>query len=173
MPDSIRHPVFFLDSDFRRMTTRRHFHLLIYEGVMLLLSDRAPDRVWETEKGVAMKMCKESLMIIVASRLRSATVRRRRPRPIRPKRCRSYVSFAPGGAWIASPDHRRQVTESLGQPSSSTTAGSERMIGTDVAAKAPPDGYTLLLGTQTVLVVAPILYGKTTFDPLKLFSPWH
>ena len=67
-----------------------------------------------------------------------------------------------------------KLTESLGQPVLvDNRPGASGMIGTDVAAKAPPDGYTLLLGTQTVLVVAPILYGKATFDPLKLFSPWR
>jgi tripartite-type tricarboxylate transporter receptor subunit TctC len=83
------------------------------------------------------------------------------------------VSFAPGGgvdsvARIVA----AKLTESLGQPVLvDNRPGASGMIGTDVAAKAPPDGYTLLLGTQTVLVVAPILYGKTAFDPLKLFSP--
>ena len=83
------------------------------------------------------------------------------------------VSFAPGGgvdsvARITA----AKLTESLGQPVLvDNRPGASGMIGTDVAAKAPPDGYTLLLGTQTVLVVAPILYGKATFDPLKLFSP--
>ena len=83
------------------------------------------------------------------------------------------VSFAPGGgvdsvARIVG----QKLTESLGQPVLvDNRPGASGMIGTDVAANAPPDGYTLLLGTQTVLVVAPILYGKTTFDPLKLFAP--
>ena len=83
------------------------------------------------------------------------------------------VSFAPGGgvdsvARITA----AKLTESLGQPVLvDNRPGASGMIGTDVAAKAPPDGYTLLLGTQTVLVVAPILYGKTAFDPLKLFTP--
>ena len=82
------------------------------------------------------------------------------------------VSFAAGGgvdsvARIVA----AKLTESLGQPVLvDNRPGASGMIGTDVAAKAPPDGYTLLLGTQTVLVVAPILYGKTTFEPLKLFS---
>lgn len=45
------------------------------------------------------------------------------------------------------------------------------MIGADLVVNAAPDGYTLLLGTQTVLVVAPILQRRTSFDPIKLFSP--
>ena len=83
------------------------------------------------------------------------------------------VSFAPGGgvdsvARIVG----HKLTESLGQPVLvDNRPGASGMIGTDVAAKALPDGYTLLLGTQTVLVVAPILYGKAAFDPLKLFAP--
>jgi tripartite-type tricarboxylate transporter receptor subunit TctC len=82
------------------------------------------------------------------------------------------VSFAPGGgvdsvARIVA----HKLTESLGQPVLvDNRPGASGMIGTDLVAKAAPNGYTLLLGTQTVLVVAPILQRKTSFDPIKLFS---
>jgi tripartite-type tricarboxylate transporter receptor subunit TctC len=38
-------------------------------------------------------------------------------------------------------------------------------------AKSPPDGYTLLMASQTVLAVAPRLYRKVTVDPVKDFAP--
>jgi tripartite-type tricarboxylate transporter receptor subunit TctC len=44
------------------------------------------------------------------------------------------------------------------------------MIGAEVVAKAPPDGYTLLLATQTTLAVAPIVYRTTSFDPVNDFA---
>ena len=37
--------------------------------------------------------------------------------------------------------------------------------------KSPPDGYTLMMASQTVLAVAPRLYRKATVDPIKDFAP--
>jgi tripartite-type tricarboxylate transporter receptor subunit TctC len=44
------------------------------------------------------------------------------------------------------------------------------MIGADLVAKAPPDGYTLLITPQTSIAVAPALYGKAPYDSLKDFA---
>jgi tripartite-type tricarboxylate transporter receptor subunit TctC len=44
-------------------------------------------------------------------------------------------------------------------------------IATERGAKAPPDGYTLLMGGNPSLVMAPSLYDKLAFDPLKDFAP--
>lgn len=49
-----------------------------------------------------------------------------------------------------------------------TGAGS--LIGTEIAAKSNPDGYTLL-GTATPFVIVPNLYKKTPFHPLRDFAP--
>ena len=49
-------------------------------------------------------------------------------------------------------------------------AGAAGVIGTDLAAKAAPDGYTLLLGFQGPLAIAPSLTG-TPYDALKDFAP--
>lgn len=49
-----------------------------------------------------------------------------------------------------------------------TGAGS--LIGTDIAAKANPDGYTLL-GTGTPFVIVPNLYKQAPFHPVKSFAP--
>ena len=49
-----------------------------------------------------------------------------------------------------------------------TGAGS--LIGTAIAAKSNPDGYTLL-GTATPFVIVPNLYKKTPFHPLRDFAP--
>ena len=50
-----------------------------------------------------------------------------------------------------------------------TGAGSN--IATDRVAKAPPDGYTLLMGGNSALVISPSLYDKLPYDPLKDFAP--
>ena len=45
------------------------------------------------------------------------------------------------------------------------------MIAAADEAKSPPDGYTLMMGTQTIFAVGPILYRKTvTLDPAKDFA---
>lgn len=60
----------------------------------------------------------------------------------------------------------------LGQPVLiENRAGANGFIGTDLVAKAPPDGYTLLLVTTTTHVIAPNLYRKIPYDSIKDFAP--
>jgi len=49
--------------------------------------------------------------------------------------------------------------------------GASGMIAADAVAKAPPDGYTLLVTPQTSLAVAPALYGKAPYDAARDFTP--
>jgi tripartite-type tricarboxylate transporter receptor subunit TctC len=49
--------------------------------------------------------------------------------------------------------------------------GAGGTIGTGAAAKAAPDGYTILLGTTSALAVSPALYASVPYDPLKSFIP--
>jgi tripartite-type tricarboxylate transporter receptor subunit TctC len=49
--------------------------------------------------------------------------------------------------------------------------GSGTLVGTDAAAKAPPDGYTLLTGSVSNLALNPGLYANLSYDPLKDFEP--
>jgi tripartite-type tricarboxylate transporter receptor subunit TctC len=48
--------------------------------------------------------------------------------------------------------------------------GAGATIGTEVVAKAPPDGYTLLLASQTNAISA-TLYRKLSYDPIEDFVP--
>jgi tripartite-type tricarboxylate transporter receptor subunit TctC len=49
--------------------------------------------------------------------------------------------------------------------------GASGLIAAADVAKSPPDGYTLLMGSQTIFAVAPVLYRKSvTFDPAKDFA---
>ncbi|MBL8522186.1 MAG: tripartite tricarboxylate transporter substrate binding protein [Betaproteobacteria bacterium] len=50
-------------------------------------------------------------------------------------------------------------------------AGAGGNIGLGVAAKAAPDGLTLVLGQTSNLAIAPSLYGKIPYDPVKDFAP--
>jgi tripartite-type tricarboxylate transporter receptor subunit TctC len=45
------------------------------------------------------------------------------------------------------------------------------MIGTEAAAKSPPDGYTLLLSSIATHALSPNLYSRVPYDPIKDFAP--
>jgi tripartite-type tricarboxylate transporter receptor subunit TctC len=50
-------------------------------------------------------------------------------------------------------------------------AGSGTTIGAAYVARSAPDGYTLLLGTSSTYSIAPNVYKKVPFDPIKDFAP--
>ena len=49
--------------------------------------------------------------------------------------------------------------------------GANGMIGMEAGAKAPPDGYTLVVGTTGALTMNVSIYAKVPFDPIKDFAP--
>ena len=49
--------------------------------------------------------------------------------------------------------------------------GANTIIGTEIAARAKPDGYTWLLGVQGSLAINPVTYRKLPYDALKDFDP--
>jgi len=81
------------------------------------------------------------------------------------------VGFAPGGGTdVAARVLAQKLTEGLGQAVVvENRPGASGMIADEAVAKAPPDGYTLMMGTQTTLAVAPNLYRKFALDPAKEF----
>jgi len=65
-----------------------------------------------------------------------------------------------------------QFTKALGQQVIvENRPGAGGQIGADVAAKAPPDGYTLLMVTISTHGISPALYPKLPYDPQKDFAP--
>ena len=50
-------------------------------------------------------------------------------------------------------------------------AGAGTLIGADLVAKAPADGYTLLMATSTTLGISPAIYSKPQIDAVKDFAP--
>lgn len=66
----------------------------------------------------------------------------------------------------------QEVSKQLGQTIViENRAGAAGMIGADVASKAEPDGYTLLLTTNSTHVIGPLLNPKTPYSPTKSFTP--
>ncbi len=88
------------------------------------------------------------------------------------KPVRWVIPFAPGGSTDASARIIQDKLSTLwGQPVIiDTKPGANTIIGTDIVAKAPGDGYTLLL-TSTAYVVNPSMYQKLPYDPLGDFVP--
>ena len=61
-----------------------------------------------------------------------------------------------------------KLQESLGQPVvPENRPGAGGNIGVDLAAKAPPDGYTLVMSAIATLAINPTLYPSLPYDPLK------
>ena len=85
---------------------------------------------------------------------------------------RIIVPFAPGGPTdVMARILAQKLSESLGQPFVvENRAGAGGNIGMGVAAKAPADGYTLILVSSS-FVVNPGLYSKVPYDAYKDFAP--
>jgi tripartite-type tricarboxylate transporter receptor subunit TctC len=81
-------------------------------------------------------------------------------------------AFVPGGpSDIISRLLAQKLTESLGQTVIVENRGSAGgIVGFEVASKAPPDGYTLLLAPQAPLTINPSVYLKLPYDSLRDFE---
>lgn len=88
------------------------------------------------------------------------------------KPVRVIVSSAPGGSVDTLGRMLSQkLTTALGQQFVvENRSGSGGVVGTEVVAKAPPDGYTLLMAYHSH-VINPSLYPKLPFDTVKNFAP--
>ena len=66
----------------------------------------------------------------------------------------------------------QKLAETMGQPVVvENRAGAGGNIGTEVAAKAPPDGYTLITGNNATFGANVSLYKHMGFDPVRDFAP--
>ena len=89
------------------------------------------------------------------------------------KPIRLIVPFAPGGGVdLIGRIIAQKLQEAWGQPVIvDNRGGGGGNIGTDMVAKSPPDGYTLLMGYVGNLAINPFLFRKLPYDPVKDFSP--
>jgi tripartite-type tricarboxylate transporter receptor subunit TctC len=91
--------------------------------------------------------------------------------PTRP--VRMIVPFTPGGSTDI---YARALSPKLGdalgqQVVVDNRAGAGGALGAELAAKSPPDGYTLWIGQTANLAIGPALRKKSAYDPVRDFAP--
>lgn len=93
------------------------------------------------------------------------------PYPSKPVRV--IVPFSPGSAGdVSARIIAQKLTESMKQSFVvELRPGANSIIGTEAAAKATPDGYTLILGSIGSHGINPSLVSKLPYDPVKDFAP--
>lgn len=91
--------------------------------------------------------------------------------PSRP--IRFIIPFAPGGATdIMARMIGQKLTDAWGQPVLvDSKPGANGIIASEAAAKAPPDGYTVMLAVLSTHATNVSLYSKLPYDPVRDFTP--
>ena len=91
--------------------------------------------------------------------------------PARP--VRMIVAYPPGGGTdIVGRMMAQKLTETLGQNVViDNRGGATGNIGTELASRANPDGYTLLMGNVAPNAINVSLFSKLPYDPVKDFAP--
>jgi tripartite-type tricarboxylate transporter receptor subunit TctC len=88
------------------------------------------------------------------------------------KPIRLIVSFPPGGPLdVMARLTAQYLSGSLGQMIVDNKPGAGGTLAGREAARAEPDGYTLLYGSSATLAIGPALYGNSGYDPVKSFAP--
>ena len=103
----------------------------------------------------------------LAASFASPEVRAQSKYPDRPVKV--VVGFtAGGGTDVAGRVISQKLSEAMGQSFVvENRPGASGLIASDQVAKSPPDGYTIAVGSQTTLAVAPALYRKFQIDVTK------
>src|SRR5215212_9045433 len=91
--------------------------------------------------------------------------------PARP--IRMVIGFPPGGGTdIVGRIVAQKLSESIGQQVlPDNRGGAAGQIGTEIVAKAPADGYTVLMAHISALSILPSLVPRLPYDPVKDFAP--
>ena len=89
------------------------------------------------------------------------------------KAIKLVVPYAPGGgADSVARIVAKKVSDNIGQAIViENKGGAGSIVGTDIVAKAEPDGYTLLLGQSGPISINPAVYKSLPYDPVKDFAP--
>jgi tripartite-type tricarboxylate transporter receptor subunit TctC len=85
---------------------------------------------------------------------------------------RLIVPFSPGGVVdVIGRQWAEKMTSQLGTIIVENQGGGGGTIGTAEVARAKPDGYTILLGNTSTMVLNPAIMVRLPYDPIKNFTP--
>ena|SRR5688572_4511582 len=89
------------------------------------------------------------------------------------KTVRLVAGFPAGGGVDATARaYAQKLSEYWGQPVIvENRSGANGMVGAEVVARAPADGYTLFLSTPSEVALNPLLYSRVPYDPLRDLAP--
>lgn len=110
-------------------------------------------------------------LLLISSFFSGVNAQERKDYPDKP--IKMVVPYVAGGAADIT---ARLLAQSISQNLNQSVIvdnkpGANGNIGAEYVAKAAPDGYTILLTASGPLVVNPVLYKKSPFDPVRDFSP--
>ena len=128
---------------------------------------RCDEHVWETNVTTIIRVC---FFLAVAS---AALLRPAIAEPFPTRVVRLVVPFPAGGGVDVL---ARAIAERLSKTWGQTVvidnkAGAGTMIGGEAVARSAPDGYTLLVTSDSTITSNPFLYKKQLFDPATAFTP--
>src|SRR4051795_1052108 len=92
--------------------------------------------------------------------------------PSTARQIRLIVPYPPGGPLdIVARALADKVKDSLGVVIVENRPGAGGNLGADAAAKAAPDGHTIVMGAVATHAINPWLYTKIPYDPIRDFTP--
>ena len=115
----------------------------------------------------------KTLLLLAALLLPAGSPYAQSPEAYPARAVRFVVGFPPGGANdILARLVGGKLQERFGQSFVvENKPGANAIIATEFVAKAPPDGYTLLIGASGAMTFNPGLYDKLPYDPVRDFAP--
>ena len=117
-----------------------------------------------------MTLIRILLGLFVIAALSASAARADEAYPVRPVRI--IIAFPPGGgADLTGRLVGQKLSEAFGQPVVvDNKPGANGILGAELVAKSPPDGYTILLIDRGAFGINPSLYRDLRYDPLKDFA---
>ncbi len=127
----------------------------------------------KTQKGDAMKRIVRHLPLVLALAACALSVAAQAQTAYPVKPLRLLVPFPAGGPTdVITRAIGQKLADALGQPVVvDNKPGAGGAIGSDIAAKSAPDGYTIVMGTTSTHSIGPLLNSKTTYKVERDFAP--